>query len=596
MGKKVVFLDFGGVIGPDSHVGAYNQKKLEVLTGLTSAELNALQDHPALNLGDIKLTNTFELIAKHAKTNPKPTPEDLLAAYKEGVSFYPGTDEMIRELHRAGYRVCLLTNNSYEGIAHVRDLLRNEGLSYVTVYGSAEMRQAKPNPLIFIKACADEGVHPRECWFVDDRNENYKVANELGLSVIRVARPETPTDTAIIISTLRKMFSDQGVLHENHIPFSENFNRGKFPSLFGIMGNAIVMFNPAKQEIINVDRSNPDGNPEKRCEYESHLAKLIVESGVEYWLPAYQKINQLFLLDFDKKNNATQTDYYKNYFLQIEKILKKEGVLKNEEKMHTNAELKDALETLFSKTPFDLTAVSQFYYGVWLLEYGHAPLEPFVFLVDGKSNITQDSIRMLTLFPNMAHSRESREDAYLLAQNWLTCGTPQLRGRKKRENTSTSCSNTIGIMRDDDRKAEMLRTKPHPSAKAIYAPDRSHPISQQFQAMGAPIIGGSSGTLGRNIYMLAPLVATGLLTIEDLMRYFMGFAADLVYRGHHSFEEIAIVAGEILRSLRPDLDPVRETIKFYEQLLTEAFVGSREYQAFRSKYEHFFETPLRPEL
>lgn len=581
------------MILPDSYIGAYNQKELETLTGLTAEELNAFQDHAALNLGSKTLTETFDLIAQNSKRAPKPTTQELLAAYKKGVSFYPDAVEMIRTLYSAGYQVCLLTNNSREGIAHVRDLLRDEKLSCVAVYGSAEIGLTKPNPEIFLHACVVEKVNPSECWFVDDRAENCRVAEELGMSVVVVTQPERFADTAKTVGACRDALLKLDILRDPGISFPENFNRGKYPSLFGIVNDTIVQYDPESQQLNVVDKANADGNQQKRCLYESRLAQLIVESGSHYWESAYQKINQLFLLDFDKKNHASHDDTYKNYFLQIEKILKKEGVLPDKEKMHTNAQLRDALTTLYSTTPFDLTTISQFYYGMWLLEYGHMPLEPFTFLVDGKSALNRESILMLTLFPDMTHNPKSRANAYFLAQNWLTCGEPQLRGRQLREDApKLANSNTIGIIRDDDPYADTLKTKPHYSAKVLFKPAFTHPISQTFQSMGAPIIGGSSGTLGRNVFMLAPLVASGLLTIEELMRYVMGFSADLVYRGHHSFEEIAIVADKVLFPLKPWFDPIRDPIAFYEQLLTPEFIASREYQDFKTAHKHFFDTPI----
>lgn len=272
-------LDAGGVILPDSHLGAYNQKELETLTGLTAEELNAFQDHTALNLGSKTLTETLNSVAQQSKREPKPTTEELLAAYKRGVSFYPGAIEMIRTLYSAGYQVCLLTNNSREGIAHVRDLLRNEKLSCVTIYGSAEMGLSKPNSDIFLRACAAEKVGPNECWFVDDRTENCRVAEELGMSVVAVTRPETQADTAKTVSACRDAFLQCGIFRENKIPLSENFNRGMYPSLFGLVNGNVVQYDPAEKKYHILDQPNADGNQQKRCLYESRLAQLIVESG-----------------------------------------------------------------------------------------------------------------------------------------------------------------------------------------------------------------------------------------------------------------------------------------------------------------------------
>lgn len=92
--------------------------------------------------------------------------------------------------------------------------------------------------------------------------------------------------------------------------------------------------------------------------------------------------------------------------------------------------------------------------------------------------------------------------------------------------------------------------------------------------------------------MLAPLLQTRLITHEMLQRYVMGFSADLVYRGHHSYEEIAIVKGQVLYPLDPALDALRDPIKFYEQFLTPNFMSSTVYQTFAEKHRDFFETAI----
>ena len=93
--------------------------------------------------------------------------------------------------------------------------------------------------------------------------------------------------------------------------------------------------------------------------------------------------------------------------------------------------------------------------------------------------------------------------------------------------------------------------------------------------------------------MLAPLVSSGLLTQQELTQYVMGFVADLIYRGHHSFEEVAAVADKILFPLKPWLDPIRDPIHFYEQLLTPEFIASKGYRDFIAAHKDFFDTPMK---
>lgn len=587
--KKVVILDAGGVLHPDSEFGLPNQNRLVELTGLSSEALAVYQDdHVALNRGELSLRAVFERVALNARKEPKPTADELIETYKAGITLYPGAVQMIRDLYEAGYQVVVLTNNSDIGVIHTKELLSAEGFVDMPVYGSAELHLQKPDPSIFSRVCEIEGVHPSACWFVDDRETNRAIARKLGMSTVEVVRPEISATAAIAVNACRDKLIRLGVLRHHDMVFPEGLDRGKYPSEFGIIDNRVVRYEPSRSEYVVTDEPNEDGNQRKRCLYESRLAQLIVERGRGYWEFAYHKINRLFLADFDIKAEASRLDKYVAYFDKIKVILIKEGFIDGAGS-YSITDLRAALVSLFEGS-FNLTNVSQFYYGIWLLDYGSEPLEPFVFSTDTSSTPeesrasaieaveTIEPILMLRLFPDLARNRESRSQAYLLAQPWLTCGPPQLRGRILREDApKPPFSNTIGIMKDTD---VAVSTKPHFAAKVLFKPASTHPITRAFHSTAAPIIGGSSGTLGRNVFMLAPLVASGLLTTQELMQYVMGFTADLVYRGHHSFEEVATVANQVLFPLKPWFDPLRDPIPYYEQLLTPEFLRSPEYRAF----------------
>src|SRR3990167_5147292 len=598
--KKVIVLDAGGVLQPDAEFGASNQTVLSKLTNLSESELNENQDHHSFNGGERSLSEGLIDLSQRARIDIKPSVDQLLQAYKQGIPFYPGAPEMIRELYKAGYQVVLLTNNSDLGLVHTRELLAAEGLSCVKVYGSAELHLHKPDLRIFLHVCKEEQVSPEECWFVDDREKNRQAAQSLGMSVIAFDRPAQLDQAAKAINACRDEFLRIGILSENNCVFPPKFNRGKYPSLFGVIDNKVVRYEPSERSYIEVDESNEDGNQRKRCLYESRLSQLVVEHGRQYWGSAYHEINQLFLADFHLKSDSKRVQTYKAYFDKIGSVLKKEGLIEDKQSYDVK-DLRAALIKLFDND-FNLTNVSQFYYNVWLFNYGPEPLEPFVFLTDllrENHSISNDSsrqdeqIRILKLFPDMAHSAEDRRQAYYIAQPWLTCGVPQLRGRQARANAPKPAeAKTLGIIRDDDPLAADFSSPPHFAAKTLFSPSREHPIVKEFQAKAAPIVGGSSGTLGRNVFMLAPLVQSGLLSQDQLMNYVMGFLADLIYRGHHSYEEVAVVAEQVLFPLKPWFDSLRDPIHFYEQLLTSELLASDIYRKFSTAHENFFNRPI----
>jgi FMN phosphatase YigB (HAD superfamily)/predicted kinase len=595
--KKVIILDAGGVLQPDAELDLPNQVALSKLTKLTLTELNAFnkfyRDHDVLT-GKRSFTEVLSEVANNAKASHKLSIDELLQAYKKGVTLFPGVPEMIRELYKAGYQVVICTTNSDLGVEHTKWLLAEQGL-HCPVYGSAELHLHKHNPRIYLKICEKEKVSPDECWFIDDRERNLDAARSLGISGIKFNPPSEWNHAAKEVNACREQLLALGILRADNFVFPKNVKRGKYPSLFGIVDNKVSLYQPSNHSYVAVDEPNEDGNQRKRCLYQSRLAKLIVEEGRQYWCRGYHAINKLFLADFDLKSDPKRVNNYKNYFDKIWLSLKKEKLIEDKA-AYDIAELRKVLTELFV-VGFNLTNVSQFYYNVWLFDYGPEPLEPFVFLTELlKQNYrllseNTQSIRLLKLFPDMDHDAQERREAYLVAQPWVTCGVPQLRGRKLRTDAPNSTlAQTSGITRDDDPDA--IPSPPHFAAKNFFSPSREHPIAKEFQANAAPIVGGSSGTLGRNILMLAPLVKAGLLSQLKLKTYVMGFSADLINRGHHSYEEVVKVGEEVIFSRKPWLDSLRDPKGFYEQLLTDEFLASPQYCQFATNHKDFFHEPI----
>lgn len=80
---------------------------------------------------------------------------------------------------RLGWRVGLLTNAT----TRLADDLRGHGLDeqFDEVVSSAQLGVAKPNPEVFLRACAQLGAAPQDCLFVDDTPANVEGAASVGL-------------------------------------------------------------------------------------------------------------------------------------------------------------------------------------------------------------------------------------------------------------------------------------------------------------------------------------------------------------------------------------------------------------------------------
>ena len=227
------------------------------------------------------------------------------------------------------------------------------------------------------------------------------------MSVVAFDRPQKLEDAANSINACRDQLLALNILREMITVFPPNLNRGKYPSLFGVINNTVVQYQPSQHKYINVDETNEDGNQKKRCVYESRLSQLVLEKGRPYWNFAYNAINRLFLADFDLKSDSKRAEAYQVYFDKIQSVLKKEGLIEDKQS-YSIQDLRTALVKLFAND-FNLINVSQFYYNIWLFSYGSEPLEPFVFLTDllkenypivNNFSAEADQLRILKLFPD----------------------------------------------------------------------------------------------------------------------------------------------------------------------------------------------------
>ncbi len=95
----------------------------------------------------------------------------------------------LRTLRGAGLALAALTNNwAHEGPGDAEtDALRELFDVFVE---SSRVGLRKPDPRIYLHACEALGVAPREAVFLDDIGRNLKAARELGMTTIKVERPD----------------------------------------------------------------------------------------------------------------------------------------------------------------------------------------------------------------------------------------------------------------------------------------------------------------------------------------------------------------------------------------------------------------------
>lgn len=108
----------------------------------------------------------------------------------------------------------------------------------------------------------------------------------------------------------------------------------------------------------------------------------------------------------------------------------------------------------------------------------------------------------------------------------------------------------------------------------LYTPDRTSNVGKWFARHNLPIISGTSGSICDD---LALALAFLNLTQEEIRILFLGRAATLVAKGHHSFFESMILLNE--SGLR--LQSTKTLYEFYEQTIPQSIINSESFQDFK---------------
>ncbi len=91
--------------------------------------------------------------------------------------------DAVREVHAAGHRTALLTNNVREWELSWRPLMPFEEL-FDVVLDSSAVGLRKPDPAIYRLTCERLGLEPAECLFVDDLECNVAAARAVGMEAL----------------------------------------------------------------------------------------------------------------------------------------------------------------------------------------------------------------------------------------------------------------------------------------------------------------------------------------------------------------------------------------------------------------------------
>jgi beta-phosphoglucomutase len=105
---------------------------------------------------------------------------------RESAAPLPGSIELMRGLHEAGFLQALASSTPIENIQLISDVL---GLKhYLTVIVSGEtVPRGKPAPDIFLKAASELHMEPSKCLVIEDAVAGVQAAHAAGMRCIAVA-------------------------------------------------------------------------------------------------------------------------------------------------------------------------------------------------------------------------------------------------------------------------------------------------------------------------------------------------------------------------------------------------------------------------
>jgi len=180
---RVVVFDYGEVISlePDEA----DREALVAIAGVDAALFwpSYWSHRDGLDRGTVSVVEYWKLIADDTGADwPASTVQRLWAVdFTSWISVEPGTIDLIAELHAGGTRVALLSNAGFDFAGPFR--FSPMAQFFERMFVSAEMRDLKPDPSIYLEVADELGITPAQMVFIDNKKINTDAAAALGATV-----------------------------------------------------------------------------------------------------------------------------------------------------------------------------------------------------------------------------------------------------------------------------------------------------------------------------------------------------------------------------------------------------------------------------
>jgi beta-phosphoglucomutase len=182
---QAVIWDLDGVIidSADEHRRAWQRLAREEGIVMTDADFWATFGR---RNDDIFATIWGELPPERAKELADRKEMYFRELISKSAALLPGSIELMRALHKAGFLQALASSTPIENIQLISDIL---GLKrYLTVIVSGEtVARGKPAPDIFLKAASELHMDPTKCLVIEDAVAGVQAAHNAGMRCIAVA-------------------------------------------------------------------------------------------------------------------------------------------------------------------------------------------------------------------------------------------------------------------------------------------------------------------------------------------------------------------------------------------------------------------------
>lgn len=186
---KAAIFDVGGVLCDEGLQAMIADMKQSLGIDDTVIKDIFKNDIPLIGSGKIDETEFWKRIASTYGTRQVSVSENLLGrAYAEALKPQEEVLKLIKRLGESGIVLAILSNT----VEQHATPLRAAGIydNFDNVYLSHEIGLRKPDPSAYNYVLDDMEVSAPETIFVDDRFENVKTANELGMHGIVYENPE----------------------------------------------------------------------------------------------------------------------------------------------------------------------------------------------------------------------------------------------------------------------------------------------------------------------------------------------------------------------------------------------------------------------